>query len=561
MTENGRKKQGLTYGAAVLLCSAVLVKIIGALFKIPLSSKYCLGDLGFGYFSSAYDFFTPFYSLAMAGLPVAVSKTVSEYAAKGRFTDVRGTLKAGNRLFLAVGIAGFLLTAALIYPLTRLTDPTGQTAYSFIAMAPAILFCCMMSSGRGYYEGLNNMLPTAVSEVIEALGKLFLGLGFAFLTVRLTGNYALAAAAAMLGITLGTALAALYLRIYGRVRGDGITAAELADSPVGIPLKQLMRTLAVLSVPVALASLSNNLAALIDAVTVKWRLSELIAADAGSVRGLYAASLAAYDSAGSPLTDAQLPTFLYGLRGKAYTLYNLVPALTAVLGVSAVPLIAEMSARGDRAGLRKNVNAALKLTALISFPAGAGFIAAGGRLMTLLYDTEASAEIGGPMLQIYGFAALFTGLAVVLTGVLQAAGKQGAALFHIALGAVAKIAVNIIAVRVPSLNIKGAAYGTLACYLVITVLHFFTLIRAVGVIPDLKKLLKIMLAAACAGLSARLVLAVGSAGWVTVLAIFAAAAIYFICLILEKIPEEDDFLSFPGGDKIIYFCKKHRIIR
>ena len=95
------QEKGFQQGAFLLLCSAVIVKLIGAIFKIPLSSKYCLGDLGFGYFSSAYDLFTPFYALAMAGLPVAVSKTVSEYSAKGRYNDVRQMLKVSRRVYLA----------------------------------------------------------------------------------------------------------------------------------------------------------------------------------------------------------------------------------------------------------------------------------------------------------------------------------------------------------------------------------------------------------------------------------------------------------------------------
>ena len=173
-----KEKTGFQRGALLLLSSAVIVKLIGALFKIPLSNKYCLGDLGFGYFSSAYDLFTPFYAIAMAGLPVAVSKTVSEYSAQGRFKDVRQALKVSRRVYFAAGLICFFCLGVFIYPFSRLTDSTGAGIYALFAMTPSVIFCCLMSSYRGYYQGLNNMLPTAVSELLEALCKLILGFGF-----------------------------------------------------------------------------------------------------------------------------------------------------------------------------------------------------------------------------------------------------------------------------------------------------------------------------------------------------------------------------------------------
>ena len=230
MKKENREK-GFQRGAFLLLCSAVIVKLIGALFKIPLSSRYCLGDLGFGYFSFAYDLFTPFYALAMAGLPVAVSKTVAEYSAQGRFNDVRETLKVSRRVYFAAGLICFLCLSLLIYPFSRLTDSTGAGVYSLAAMAPSVVFCCLMSAYRGYYQGLNNMLPTAFSELLEALCKLILGFGFGFLTVKVTGNVAFGAAAAIFGITVGTAVSTLYLKLYYRFKGDGVPSKLQLSSP------------------------------------------------------------------------------------------------------------------------------------------------------------------------------------------------------------------------------------------------------------------------------------------------------------------------------------------
>ena len=549
-------------GALLLLCSAVIVKLIGALFKIPLSSKYCLGDLGFGYFSSAYDLFTPFYALAMAGLPVAVSKTVSEYLAKGRYGDVRQMLKVSRRVYLAAGLICFLCLSAIIYPFSKLTDSTGAGIYSLFAMTPSVVFCCLMSSYRGYYQGLNNMLPTAVSELLEALCKLVLGFGFGFFTVKITGNVAFGAAAAILGITVGTAVSTFYLKLYYRIKGDGISPDKLSGSPI-LGGRSAAKALILIAVPVALASLAGNIALIIDALTVRRQLSALDEGSFNIIREMYAYSVADYNkTAALPITNGQLSALLYGIRGKAYTLFNLVPTLTTVIGVSAVPVIAGLNAEKDYKALNRNLNSALKLVSLISLPAGIGLFVASDRIMELLYDSAASVEIGAPLLKIFGIAAVFAGISIPLTGILQAMGKQKTALINIGAGAAVKLIIGMLTVAVPEINVNGAALGTLACYAVIFVLHTAVLLKSQEVTLDIKTVfLKPLVAALLCGVVAQMVLYIGNSLFITTLAILAAVLVYMICLILLKTLAEEDLMSLPQSERLTDFCRKHRIIR
>ena len=549
-------------GALLLLCSAVIVKLIGALFKIPLSSKYCLGDLGFGYFSSAYDLFTPFYALAMAGLPVAVSKTVSEYLAKGRYGDVRQMLKVSRRVYLAAGLICFLCLSAIIYPFSKLTDSTGAGIYSLFAMTPSVVFFFLMSSFRGYYQGLNNMLPTAVSELLEALCKLVLGFGFGFFTVKITGDVAFGAAAAILGITVGTAVSTFYLKLYYRIKGDGISPDKLSGSPI-LGGRSAAKALILIAVPVALASLAGNIALIIDALTVRRQLSALDEGSFNIIREMYAYSVADYNkTAVLPITNGQLSALLYGIRGKAYTLFNLVPTLTTVIGVSAVPVIAGLNAEKDYKALNRNLNSALKLVSLISLPAGIGLFVASDRIMELLYDSAASVEIGAPLLKIFGIAAVFAGIAIPLTGILQAMGKQKTALINIGAGAAVKLIIGMLTVAVPEINVNGAALGTLACYAVIFVLHTAVLLKSQEVTLDIKTVfLKPLVAALLCGVAAQMVLYIGNSFFITTLAILAAVLVYMICLILLKTLAEEDLMSLPQSERLTDFCRKHRIIR
>lgn len=560
-SQNKRKQQSFEYGAIILIAATALVKIIGAIFKIPLSNL--IGDLGFGYFSSAYDLFLPIYSLAMAGLPIAVSRIVAENMAVGRFKDVRQTLKIARRAFLVSGIIGFTVMLALIQPFVKLTDPTGKTIYSIFAIAPNLIFCCVMSTYRGYYEGLRNMYPTAFSNVIEALGKLILGYGFAFVAMKLTNNVAYAAAAAMLGITVGSMCAALYLRLTYRFKGDKITEEELDASPTAIPAKSALKGLILIAVPVVLTSLANNVASLIDVSMVKLQLSNLVENSADFIREMYAESITDFNStAAYELTDGGIPTFLYGIRGKAFTLYNLIPTITSVLGVSALPVLASSWVTKDKPSIKKNIDSIIKMTALIAMPAGIGLAAISGPVMGLLYKSTASVQIGGPMLSIFGIAAVFAGLSLPLTSMLQAIGKQNVPVINIAIGAVIKIIVNYILVGIPSVNILGAPIGTLSCYLFIFFANIICLIKFTGVVPSIIKVfIKPLISSVFCGLAAFLVTSFADSKIITLASIMVAGVVYLISLIVLNTFEEEDFTTIPMGKRIVNFCKKHKILR
>lgn len=566
MQENKRKQQSFQYGAIILLCSTVLVKIIGAIFKMPLSEL--IGTLGFGYFDSAYQLFTPIYTLAMAGLPIAISRMVAEQMQQARYKDVRRTLNVTKKIFLITGLSGFVLMLLLIFPFVHFTDATGKTVYSLFAIAPSLLVCCIMSVYRGYYEGLRNMYPTAISDVIEALGKLVLGLGFAYVALKLTGEVAYAAAGAMLGIVVGGIASATFLTLRYKIKGDGITQDELLNAPEAQDDITIAKTIITIAIPVVLASLANTMSSLVDVSMVKWQLTNMMGEFADEIRNMYATSILDYNTGlkegMTALSNDELPTFLYGVRGQAFTLYNLVPTITSVLGVSALPVLTSCfsKGKGDKTAVKRSIESTIKFTALISLPAGVGFAFLGSEIMGLLYSSVAAVEIGGTMLRIYGLTAMFAGLAIPMISMLQAIGKEKISLRNVAIGAVLKVIVNFIFVGIPSINIKGAAIGTFVSYLFIFVANLLSLIKYTGVIPNLwKTVLKPFIAALFCGFSTVIfnLSAMGRIG--TVLEIGIAALVYVIVLIVLNTFEPDDVLSLPKGEKLLKVMNKLKIIR
>lgn len=565
MQENKRKQQSFEYGAMILLCSTMLVKIIGAIFKIPIARLWT--EDGFGCFDSAYQLFTPIYTLAMAGLPIAISRIVATHVKNGRYNDVRRTFKVAKRIFMITGFSGFVIMLLLSFPFVKYTDASGESIYSIFAIAPALFFCCIMSAYRGYYEGLRNMYPTAISDVIEALGKLILGYGFAYIVMKITGRYELSAAGAMLGIVIGGIASATFLTIRYKIKGDGITKEELLAAPPAESNKTLAKALIAIAIPVVLASLANSFSSLADTFFVKGQLTQMMGEHADTIRGMYASSIAerdmiAAEAGKAALTNEQIPNFLFGTRGKAFTLYNLVPSITSILGVSALPVITSAWTKKELNVVKQNIESTLKLTAIITMPIGFGFLSLGNEVMQLLYDTAASVEIGGIMLRIYGLAAIFAGLAIPMTSILQAIGKEKISLRNVAIGAVIKVAVNFVLVGIPSVNIRGAAVGTMACFLFIFVANLLSLIKHTGVKPNMwKTILKPLIAAFACGLST-VVLNLSSLGKMgTVIEVAVAAVVYFAVLIILNTFEAEDVTSLPKGDKILKIFRKLRIIR
>lgn len=570
----GIKKSGgqsFEYGATILLISTVLVKVIGALFKIPL--QRFIGALGFGYFSSAYDLFLPIYALSMAGLPVAVSRIVAEDVANKKFKQARRTFSVAKKAFLITGITGLVAMIVAAYPYAYATTTKSSDlhyiAFCVFAIAPSLLFCCLMSAYRGYYEGLRNMYPTAVSDVIEALGKLFLGLGFAIIVKKLTGSVELAAAGALFGIMVGAALGLLYLVIRHRVKGDGISYDDLALSPVSDSGRKILKSLIIIAIPVVLSSLATNITLLIDTTMVKWQLKNVMNSSWDYISTIYKDSIIDYNlkhvGTASVLTKDNFNTFLYGIRGEAYTLFNLIPTLTSVLGVGAIPVLTTSWTQKNKPLVKKNVESILRTTALIAMPAGIGVSVLAKNIMTLLYGDVASIQIGTPLLVILGIAAVFAGLAVPITSMLQAIGKQNIPVRNIIIGATLKVVVNFILVERPEINIKGAPIGTLCCYATIFILNLISIIKYSKVVPNfMSTTIKPLISAIGCGATAFLVSGltekfISKNLIVTAISIIAAALVYIILLMLLKTLSKEDIEAFPKGDKIVKIFQKLKV--
>ena len=369
-----QRKQSLLNGALILSAAIVAVKIISAFFKLYVTLK--IGYDGRGYYTTAYNIYTPMYSIALAGLPTAVSKMVSSLAAQNRFRDVKKLFGVSLTLFTLMGTVGTALILLFAYPYAKSTGaPDAQPA--IIAIAPSLFFCCVMSGYRGYYQGLRNMVPSAASQTFEAAGKLIFG----FILVNLvTGSgaaladklpvlrdmsdtaHAYAAAAAISGVTIGSLMGLVYLMIRRRAAGDGITPEQLLASPDSASARVLTRQLLTIAVPVAISSLVFNVTTLIDNWTVQNRLIYVLEKNYDAVAAMYPGIVQAR---GFTAETAQLfKSYLFGAYDTVLEIKNIVPTFTITLGLSAIPVISEAWTLRDMRSVRANAESVIRLTML-----------------------------------------------------------------------------------------------------------------------------------------------------------------------------------------------------
>lgn len=570
-------------GALVLGVGTIVVKIIGALFKIPLASV--LDPTGLSYFVTAYDLFTPIYALSVAGFPVAVSKLVSENISKGRYKDARRVLKISVKMFVIIGILGSVILLLGAKALVGIVN-NPSAFWAVIAIAPALFFGCLTSAYRGYYQGFSNMVPTAISQIIEASVKLILGLSLSFLVLKIgiaefdmygtvfgktvadvqSAQLAVmpfAAAAAITGVMISTLCGTIYLWLRHKIKGDTITQEEIENSPKPKSMKLTSYKILSTAIPICLSALVVNLSVLIDLSTIMNRLSVAINDNLGVILEMYQGILP------DVLAVTDIPTYLHGsYEGYAISIFNLIPSITTTIGISTLPIIAAAWATHDKKSVKKNVESVLKITSMIAIPAGLGIVVLARPILEFLFRGEQAARsiaIAAPMLTVLGFGVIFLALSTPINSMFNAIGRVDLPVKFMLIGCVIKVISNFILVAIPEINIKGAPIGTFLCYFVTVVLSVSTLCKLTKIRlnftqiffkPFICGLLCAIAAYASYGLLSRRI----DSTFVVILSIGIGGIIYIISVFCTNTLTKSDVLLLPKGEKIAQMLEKYSIL-
>ena len=521
------KKQNYLQGAAILAAGVVIMKILGFIYKVPLGN--ILGDSGYGHFLVAYNIYSVFLTLATAGLPVALSRMISEANTMNRPNQVRRIFSVAWWTFFVLGVVCTLIMA--LFP-NQLADALNdeQANISIFVLSPAVLLVCLTSAYRGYCQGHENMTPTTIGQVLEVLAKVVTGLALAWYLTSAGYSLPKSSAGAIFGVTVGSLVALIYMFVYKR--RHYVSGVHGTDTPES--RGKVLRTLLRIGIPITIGSSVLSLINLIDSGLSLGRLQ---------------------DAAG--FTEEQA-TVLFGVYGKAQTLYNLPASFITPLTISVVPAIAAAIALHRNREASRIAENSLRIAAVIALPMGIGLSVLADPIMATVYpDSHAS---GGLLLTIMGAASFFVCMALMMNAVLQAGGNEKYPIYSMIVGGIVKIAVNWFLVADPEINIVGAPIGTLSCYIVMCVMDFIFIRRCMTEKPSLGRIMvRPLISSAAMGAAAWAVYGLCSRflgdGYLytalsMLVAIAVAVVVYLVLVIALRAVTYEDMKLLPKGEKL-----------
>ncbi len=526
-----QKKQNFLQGTALLAAATMIVKLVGALYKVPLNA--IIGEKGFGYFSTAYEIYNILLMISTAGLPVAMSRMISESCSLEHYGQVRQVYATAKKIFLLLGIVGSLLMTVFCKPLAKFwNQPDAWAAIGFLG--PCVFLICIMSAYRGFFQGQSNMLPTAVSQVLEVITKLIVGMAAAIILLKATGEISLAAGGAILGVTASCLVSSVYLGAHFRKSYRQLPQAADAPKSFSSTARDLMR----IAVPI---TVSSTILSIITSLSSKIYMGRLLA---------------------SGITQAEADT-MRGIHVMTQTIYNMPCAFITPITVSIIPAITAQITLKKYRETRLTEESAIRVTGIFAMPCAVGLICLADPITALLggYTGEKLA-LAAKMMTVLGVSVVFNALVLVSTAIMQAHGNVHQPVVNMLIGGIIKLILVYFLTGNPEIGIVGTPIGTLTSYVVICLLNFYSIRRTVSEPPRvLVNLIRPLLAAlsmgvvvwiawhllTVAGISSRVLLAG--------IPVAVGCAVYVLAAILLKVITREDCLLLPKGEKIAKILK------
>lgn len=535
-------------GVLILTVCNLLVKVIGALLKVPLNNL--IGEAGMGLYTPAYKVYVWLYMISTAGLPVAISVMISETRAKGNLREPKKIFKVSMLLFTIIGFVGTCLLIGFSSFLANEVYKLPGMEYPIIGIAPTLFLICIVCCIKGYFQGFQIMAPSAISEVIESLGKLAIGLGLAYFVMNslsdndILGN-AKVAGASIVGVTAGVAISLVYLIIKkARFREEIYDEEFLRPDSFDMPLrssKEIMKKLIVIAIPITIGSSILSLMSVLDDIIISNRLQSIF------------------------YSSEQVTEILGYFNAQVITFFNLPPALIYPISGSIVPYLSNLNAQGDRIKSKAIMNSSLKVASLIALPCALGMSVLSKPIINLLFKSH-YLDDAARLLSVQSLSIFFVAMLAMTTSILQAHGYERKPIISMLAGASVKLASSWLLIGNENIAMLGAPIGTFLCYLTIILFNFWFVAKYVGFIPDVKNvfLRPLISSVVCAGgaLGAYKISTLFAGEKISVvIAIIFAALLYFAALFLTRTLEKDDFAIIPKGDKIYDLLKRKKLIK
>lgn len=590
VTSEKDSSQTFLKGAAILTISMIIVKLFGLLDKILLANIYGMfGDsassIGLGLYSNAFEVFNVIFTVATGGLPIAISRLVSKNMAQKRYKDVKLVHRISVPLFSIVGIICFIIIIGASFPYAIFAIKQPYSIPAMICLAPTVLFGCVASIYRGYFEGQRNMFPTAISEVIEAGVKLLAGTFLAYFIIvwgmdsyNNNGTFlwftfesstdaqktilSYSVAGAIIGISLGSILSFLFIFLKYKIGGDGIPKEYYQNSIEARTKRETFIVICKTAIPIATGTLVMSLGSLIDQIILQNVLLNIATQNPDALYSQYSGYYSDDVFFQQPIT---IHTSLLGCYSAAITLMQLVNSVTQVFGSSATPNVTSAWTKGDKTELKRSINTVVRMTMMFTLPMSFGLCVLAHPIMGLIYSDRALVDIGGNVLTLMGITTIFTAAITPVCSMLNAIGKVKLPMRIYTMCMLIKIGTTWMFVSIPEINIQGATTGSLIAYAISFAVGMYLLIKNSKVVPDffgttVKPLIGSVFSSATAffvnmGLNNIMPHRIS-----TIISVLAAVIVYFIVLLLMKTFTSTEIKFLPKGEKIAKVLEKWHLI-
>ncbi|MBQ7975673.1 MAG: polysaccharide biosynthesis protein [Clostridia bacterium] len=552
------KKQSFMKNVSIILIAQLLVKVFGLMYRMVITNVRGFGDAGNGFYTAGFQVYTLLLAISSVGVPNAIAKMVAERTA---VNDHKGAFRVFRTAFALFAGIGFVCSCALFFGADfvayNIVKMSG-VEHTMRALAPSIFFVCVSSVIRGYFVGLQNMGATSTSQVLEQIFKTVLTIVFVLLAVGQEPQFM--AAWANFATSLATVLSFGYLLLFYKKHKKGIDE-KLKETDLSVFRKitpgQMIKSILMISVPISLGSVITAINRVIDTATIT-RGIEI--AFAGGIPAFGNTPAVMFPTAEQLNSEA---VRLAGVLGKSDTLINMPLALNIAFATVLVPSISSALAVGDKKEAASKINYSFLISILLILPCAFGYIALAQPIYKLIYP---NAQLGYDLLQISSIALIFTALNQTMSGSLQGMGKVYTPATGLLLGCAVKIILNIILIRIPEINIYGAAISSVACQIVSFSVCFGVLARNIPLKMNIVKyVIKPLIAggvmAAVAYFGYMAISAVVKANLVSLPATIAVAAVvYFILVFKLRILSEEEIKMLPSGVRLYGLLIKLKLI-
>lgn len=529
-------KENFVKGAAILSVAGLLVKILGAVYRIPLTNL--IGTEGIGYYQPAYNIYNLLLVVSLSGFPTAIAKMVSEKRALQNYEGAYQVYKVSRWGLFLIGLVSSVVVLVFARSLVTFLGFPGSY-YSMIALVPALFAVPLLSAYRGFFQGSQNMMPIALSQIIEQVFRVSVGL---YLAYTLVGRgLEEAAAGATFGASAGglAALVLIYIMFF-LSRKSIKEEIKLSSNNKQEPVWNVVKGLLYIAVPITIGASIAPLMGMIDSYIVSNRLGAI------------------------GYTSLEIVDMYGELSGTAQTLINFPQVFSTAVAMSLVPVITETFTRKQYEKLNDTANAGVKISMIIGLPCGIGLFMLAEPIIALLYPSIGPAKhaSSGALLEIMAISVIFLTLVQSFTAILQSVNKQFHPVKNLAVGLVVKVVFSYILIGMPSINIRGAAISTTISYLVVALLNWWDINRSTKIKISLIKvsarpLLSAAAMAAAVSISFRILRSVlGSQNLATLGSIGAAVVVYVVFLFLTGAITKEDLELIPKGEKLRRFVRK-----